>query len=306
MLMFKANHRKVVIAGSTQHGLEMVVGSLNPADGSSAHSNMALMVKGQPVLEALQKELTALRWSIKRKQNVIVGATSMAAFKADSIERKAGKVSSSSDTSPDGPPDMPTVQWLTEGTIAAALIDLLEDAGSGDEVRIAIFYLSERGVIDALKGAIIRGASVRIVMDANRDAFGMRKIGVPNRPVAGELMKLSRDHDVDIRWSDTHGEQFHTKAMSIIFKGVEEPVFITGSANWTRRNIGNLNMEANLLVRNAGKLTAEFNDYFDMIWGNTDGLSHTLPYGAWEEKGLKRFIKTRIYRFQERWGMGTF
>ena len=203
MLMFKANHRKVVIAGSIQHGLEMVVGSLNPADGSSAHSNAALMIKGQPVLEALQTELTALRWSIKRKQNVIVGATSMAAFKADSIERKAGKVSSSSDTSPDGSPDIPTVQWLTEGTIAEAVIDLLGEAGPGNEVRVAIFYLSERRVIDALKGAIIRGASVRIVMDANRDAFGMRKIGVPNRPVAAELMKLSRDHDVDIRWADT-------------------------------------------------------------------------------------------------------
>ena len=302
MLMFKANHRKVVIAGSIQHGLEMVVGSLNPADGSSAHSNAALMIKGQPVLEALQTELTALRWSIKRKQNVIVGATSMAAFKADSIVKKAGKVSFSSDATPDGP----VIQWLTEGAIAEAIIDLLGEAGPGNEVRVAIFYLSERGVIDALKGAITRGASVKIIMDANRDAFGMKKIGVPNRPVAAELMKLSRDHDVDVRWADTHGEQFHTKTMSITFGGNREPVFIIGSANWTRRNIGNLNMEANLLVRNAARLTDEFNTYFDMIWGNTDGLSHTLPYEAWEEKGLKRFIKTRIYRFQERWGMGTF
>lgn len=302
MLMFKANHRKVVIAGSTEHGLEMVMGSLNPADGSSAHSNMALVVKGKPVLQALQTELDALRWSLKRKRNVIVGATGMAAFKADSIERKAGKLSSFSYASPDGP----TVQWLTEGAIAEAVIDLLGEAGPGGKVRVAMFYLSERGVIEALKGAITRGVSVRIVMDANRDAFGMKKIGVPNRPVAAELMKLSRDHDVDIRWADTHGEQFHTKAMSIIFNGAGEPAFITGSANWTRRNIGNLNLEANLLIRNATGLTDEFNAYFDRIWDNTDGLSHTLPYGAWEERGLKQFIKTRIYRFQERFGMGTF
>jgi hypothetical protein len=53
-------------------------------------------------------------------------------------------------------------------------------------------------------------------------------------------------------------------------------------------------------------LTAEYNSYFDRIWDNSDGLSHTLPYEAWEEKGLKRFIKTRIYRFQERFGLGTF
>ena len=302
MLMFKANHRKVVISGSTKHGLEMAVGSLNTADGSSAHSNMALVVKGKPVLEALQTELTALRWSIKRKQNVIVGATSMAAFKADSIERKAGMISSTSDITPDGP----VIQWLTEGAISEAVTSLLGEAGPKDKVRIAMFYLSQRKVIKALKGAITRGASVKLVLDANRDAFGMKKIGVPNRPVAAELMKLSTDHDVDIRWADTHGEQFHTKAMSITFEGAEKPVFLTGSANWTRRNIGDLNMEANLLVKNAGEITQEFNVYFDRIWNNSDGLTHTLPYEAWEEKGLKGFIKTGVYRFQERWGAGTF
>jgi hypothetical protein len=302
MLMFKANHRKVVITGSTEHGLEMAVGSLNTADGSSAHSNIALVVKGKPVLEALQTELTALRWSIKRKQNVIVGATGMAAFKADSIERKAGMISFTSDISPDGP----VMQWLTEGAIAEAILNLLGEAGPKDKVRIAMFYLSQRKVIKALKGAITRGASVRLVMDANRDAFGMKKIGVPNRQVAAELMKLSTDHDVDIRWADTHGEQFHTKAMSITFEGAEKPVFLTGSANWTRRNIGDLNMEANLLIKDAGELTQEFNVYFDRIWNNSDGLTHTLPYEAWEEKGLKGFIKTGVYRFQERFGLGTF
>ena len=89
LLLFKANHRKVVITGSSKHGLEMVVGSLNPADGSSAHSNMALAVKGKAVYEALKSELEVLRWSTERKINVIVGATSAARYKADSIERKA-------------------------------------------------------------------------------------------------------------------------------------------------------------------------------------------------------------------------
>ena len=302
MLRFKANHRKVVIAGSAQHGLEMVVGSLNPADGSSAHSNIALALRGEPALQALQTELAALRWSIEQKRNVIVGATSMASFKADSIERKAEEISSLAKAAP----GKPTVQWLTEGAIAESIIRLLERTGAGDKVRIAMFYLSQREVIEALKGAIAREASVKIVLDANRDAFGMKKIGVPNRPVASELMKLSKVHDVDVHWADTHGEQFHTKAMSITFGETGEHVFIAGSANWTRRNIGNLNLEANILVRNADELTKEYNTYFDRIWDNTDGLSHTTPYETWEEKGLKRFIKTRIYRFQEKWGAGTF
>jgi phosphatidylserine/phosphatidylglycerophosphate/cardiolipin synthase-like enzyme len=263
---------------------------------------MALILKGRSVLSALQTELEALRWSITREQNIIGGATGAGGFEPDSIGKKATDLSSATKAPPDGP----VVQWLTEGAIAEAIIDLIDETGPGDEVRIAMFYLSERKVIKTLKGAIARGASVKVVMDANRDAFGMKKIGVPNRPVAAELMKMSKDHEVEIRWANTHGEQFHTKAMSITFNGAEASAFITGSANWTRRNIGNLNMEANILVRNAGKLTDEFNAYFDRIWSNTDGLSHTLPYGAWEEKGLKRFIKTRVYRFQERFGFGTF
>ena len=299
---FKANHRKVVIAGSVQYGLEMIIGSLNPADGSSAHSNLALAVRGKPVAEALRAELTAVRWSIEKKRNVIVGATSMASYKADSIEKKTGEILSLFKT----PPGRSNVQWLTEGAIADTVIALLDRAGSGDRARIAMFYISHRGVIEALKGSILRGASVRLVLDANRDAFGMKKIGVPNRPVAAELMKLSNNYDIAIRWADTNGEQFHTKAMSISYGGTGEDVFITGSANWTRRNIGNLNMEANVVVRNAPALVEQFNVYFDNIWSNSDGLSHTLPYEAWEENWLKRFVKTRIYRFQERFGAGTF
>jgi hypothetical protein len=65
-------------------------------------------------------------------------------------------------------------------------------------------------------------------------------------------------------------------------------------------------MEANLAVLNAPGLISGFNSYFDMAWENSDGLSHTRPFEAWEETGLKRIFKTVIYNFQERLGMGTF
>ncbi len=302
LLLFKANHRKVVITGSSRRGLEMLVGSLNPADGSSAHSNAALQVRGAPVVGALQAEMESLRWSIRKRRNIIVGAADMAAYKADSILRKARDLAGSLPNR-DGGAD---VQWLTEGAIRDSLVHLLDGSGRGDTLRVALFYLGDREVVGALKGAVTRGASVRLVLDANRDAFGMKKIGVPNRPVAAELMALSGRHDVRVRWADTHGEQFHTKTMSIMKGDGEGSVLITGSANWTRRNIGNLNLEADLLVRNGSLVTEAFNTYFDRIWENSDGLRHTLPYEVWEEKGLKLWMKTGIYRFQERFGMGTF
>jgi hypothetical protein len=42
LLFLKANHRKVAITCSTNEGLDLLVCSFNPADGSSAHSNVAV------------------------------------------------------------------------------------------------------------------------------------------------------------------------------------------------------------------------------------------------------------------------
>lgn len=302
MLRFKANHRKVVITGSSKTGLEMLVGSLNPADGSSAHSNMALLVRGRAVLEALSSELELLDWSSSSMDNVLAETSETVVLMAESIIKQAGDLIRGQDDVK----GWPEVKLLTEGAIGQSLVSLLDGTSMGDEVRIAIFYLSERDVVQAIKRAVVRGVSVRLILDANRDAFGMRKIGIPNRPVAAEMMELSGEHDIDVRWADTHGEQYHTKSISISYGHSTSNVFLTGSANWTRRNIGNLNLEANLLLYNAPHIIEAYNRYFDTAWNNADGLSHTVPYEEYRERGLKLVIKNALYRFQERWGAGTF
>ena len=302
MLRFKANHRKVVITGSSKIGLEMLIGSLNSADGSSAHSNMALHVRGKSALDVLHSELEVLQWSLENQDNLIAGTTDALLFKAESVRRQAVGLTGGAAAEP----GWPEVKVLTEGAVGRSLVSLLNGTSMGDEVRIALFYLSQREIVEAIKMAVERGVTVRLILDANRDAFGMRKIGIPNRPVAAELMKLSGEYDISVRWADTHGEQFHTKSASIIYRHSGNSVFLTGSANWTRRNIGNFNLEANLLLDNAPHITSAFNSYFDTLWDNSDGLSHTLPYEDWKENRLKQFVKTWVYRFQERWGAGTF
>ena len=47
LLNFKANHRKVIIADDGRDGLVTIVGSANPHDASSAHSNTALKITGR-------------------------------------------------------------------------------------------------------------------------------------------------------------------------------------------------------------------------------------------------------------------
>lgn len=82
-----------------------------------------------------------------------------------------------------------------------------------------------------------------------------------------------------------------------------EDLLFLGSANWTRRNIGNYNLEANVLLENAGAVGARFDAYFESVWSNATGVTESLPYESWaDESALKKWR----YRFQEWSGLSTF
>ncbi len=301
LLLFKANHRKVMITGSSDGPMELMVGSMNPADGSSAHSNIALHISGPIARTALFSELKLVEWSATNLDSVLGGEFQRAAEISRSI-REA--VSAPGDTG--SKPGNTFAEWHTESAIGARLSELFDASERGDEIRIALFYLSDRKIVQSIKDALSRGVSIWMILDANKDAFGREKIGIPNRTVAAELMGHADTAAISIRWADTHGEQFHTKAISIINRKKKKYIFMTGSANWTRRNLRNYNLEANILVRNAPAITRKFNDYFDKAWNNADGLNYTLPYDAWKVKGAARLWKTVLYRFQEWSGISTF
>ena len=295
LLFFKANHRKVAITCSNNEGLDLLVCSFNPADGSSAHSNVAARVRGPICLEALASELQLIRWSLESEfPDQLLPKT------IDQIEAIARSLPRQSRGGG------PQVKWITEGAIREILIRLLNEATAGDEVMIALFYLSDRDVVQAIKQAARNGAQVRMVLDANRDAFGREKNGIPNRMVAAEIRKMAVNHNISILWADTHGEQFHSKLLAIHNPLNGKNQLCLGSANWTRRNLADLNMEANLLIEDSETAMHRFKSYFDLIWNNSDGLQYTLDYSAWEETGWKAKAKAILYRLQEWSGLSTF
>src|SRR5690625_6120146 len=121
--------------------------------------------------------------------------------------------------------------------------DMLDGARSGNLLNRAIFYLSDRKLIAALKSAQRRGAALRVLLDPNEDAFGRKKNGVPNRSVADELVGAG----VDVRWCDTHGEQCHAKFL--LHQADGQASMLLGSANFTRRNLADLNLETSEIGR---------------------------------------------------------
>jgi hypothetical protein len=281
---FKANHRKLALTGDGKNSLVGIVSSANPHDASSAHSNVALRLAGEALRPLLASELDIAGWSGWR------GGARFEAFRTAA----AGVPPSSGDTH---------ATVLTEGAIRDALVETLDATGAGDAVDIAQFYFSERRVIEALIAAARRGAAVRVVLDPNKDAFGFEKSGLPNREVASELIAAS-DGAINLRWYRTHGEQFHAK-LAAVRRG-ERLWLLLGSANFTRRNLKDFNLEACVAVDAPAnsELSANVADWFETLWSNRPGASeYTADAAVWAEPSQGRYW---LYRLMEASGLSTF
>lgn len=274
LLNFKANHRKTLLVDTAQ-GWQTLITSMNVHDGSSRHSNVALRVKGHTALDVLKTEQAVGQLSDANLPMVIVGD-----FEAAKTE--------------------PQVQVLTEKAIYDAVLELLQSSQkAGIEIDLAMFYLSERKIIQELIAAHERGVKVRVLLDPNKDAFGRTKNGIPNRPVAAELNQAG----IDVRWCNTQGEQCHSKM--IIKRDVYNTQLILGSANFTARNLKNYNLETNLRVIGT-RDAAVFQDaeqYFNTAWSNLDGRQSSVAYTQYADESK---LKYWTYRMMEWTGLATF
>jgi len=265
---FKGNHRKVLISEK-----EALVASANPHDPSAHHSNVAMVFRGKSMEDLIKSESIFF----DKLPDVIEN------FKAEEV------------TSPY------KLRVITEGKIYDEISKNIKETKKGDEINLGIFYLSEFRILRELGEAAKRGVNVKIIADLNKDAFGLEKNGSPNRPA---LSELKEDYpDINIRWYQTSGEQFHTKFIYFDFKD-KDPLSILGSANYTRRNLDNFNLETNLAVemKKDSPMAGEMKNYYARIWNNEDG-DYTLPIEDFYES---RFIMRILWKIQEKTGLCTW
>jgi len=279
LLNFKANHRKVIVADRADGQWTGLVTSGNPHDASSGHSNVAFRFVGNLAREIAASELKVARFS--------GWSGTLDLPPASSTEPAGGTLQAA---------------FLTEGRISARLLDSVDKTRRGDDIAIAMFYLADRDVVEALKRAAGRGVRVRLVLDPNKDAFGIEKDGVPNRPVARELVASGGDA-IAVRWYRTTGEQFHTK-LALVRQG-DRLIASLGSANLTRRNLDDYNLEANIevVLDRADPLAAEISAYFDRLWDNQGGDRFTVPFAEYRDDSKLRYWR---YRLMEATGLSTF
>lgn len=266
----KANHRKVVLTENAA-----LIASANPHNESGFASNIAFKVSGDIIHEIAETEQAVIDYS--------EGKTKINQLKQQPFQD--GNIA---------------LQYLTEGKILKHLLAEIEQTKEDDEIWLGMFYIANRGVIDALHEAADRGVEINLILDPNTVAFGNRKTGLPNVPIAAELNKKE---GLSIRWYNAKEDQYHTKLLYI--KKEQDSVLIGGSANHTTRNLDDLNLENNIKIMapNDTEVVKAVDDYFHRLWHNEDGV-FTLDYESNED--MRTPWLTFIYWIQKLTGWTTY
>lgn len=274
LINFRANHRKTLIADAGDSWTALVT-SGNPHDASSRHSNQALRFDGPAALDLLYSEQAVTRmvalntrhWPTPPAEEPVTG---------------------------------PRLRILTEGAIQRALLETVNDARPGDRLDLEVFYLSHRPLLKALISAHERGVELRVLLDPNRDAFGREKNGIPNRQAAWDLHRAG----IPVRWCNTSGEQCHRKWLRLD-RADGSSELISGSANFTRRNLDDLNLETDVQLHAHRDYhpMAQAREEFERLWSNAEGVSYSLDYEVFADHSRFRY---GLYRVMEASGLSTF
>ncbi|WP_235847685.1 phospholipase D family protein [Paenibacillus tuaregi] len=292
LLNVKANHRKVLATENSA-----LISSGNVHNASAFHSNIAFEVSGPVIQDILNSEQAVANFSGGGRLPKWTG--SQARGQSDNPQSRtgstAGKTASESGKL--------QIRYLTEGKIYTYLLKAIQDSQKGDTLWMGMFYLADTKVMNELVAAGERGVQLRLILDPNQNAFGQEKIGLPNRPVTEELLARSGSA-MQIRWYNTTQEQYHTKLLYIA-KAQGPSVILGGSANFTSRNLDDLNLENDLWISapRGSQLTRSLDQYFERIWYN-QGADYSLDYSAYHEKAV--WFKDVLFRLQKALGFTTY
>jgi phosphatidylserine/phosphatidylglycerophosphate/cardiolipin synthase-like enzyme len=278
-----ANHRRTLVADDGHGGLIGIIGSADPRDASSAFSNVAVRLRGALLAPLVASEVAIARFSGWRGElaaPVPVREPSAAAAHAGTVRASIA----------------------TEGAIRASLLEHIDGAGRGDEIDIAMYHIGDRGIIDALLAANSRGARVRLILEPDKNSEDTASI--PNGPVASELVTAS-DDAVRVRWYRSHGEQFHSKL--VLIYGAARFWATLGSADLTRRNLADYDLNANVALEGAraAPIAAQMSDYFETLWSNhaAQGIEYTADFAVYADPSQARYW---LYRLMDWSGIAGF
>ena len=277
LLNFKANHRKVTVMRDRTGSYRALVTSANPHTASSAHCNVGVLLLNGPLTDLLANELSLARNILLYAPQNCYSRVRPEQLLRD-LEKRLKELRRTPGSS--GAPGAPRVRFCTEEAIARKVQDMLARSGTGDQVDIQMFYLSDPMVIGEIKNAARRGSRIRILLDPNTESFGRERSGVPNQATAAALHRWAdrTGGDIQLRWFATRGWQGHGKCMRVNNPTYGRDELLIGSANFTVRNLGGYNLETAIVIENAGEAGARYGQAFLELWENQGGVIYSADY----------------------------
>ena len=286
-LHLKSNHRNVLIAGHKNNKSRAIIGSFNPSNNSIYNSNLAVLVQGVVADYAAKSELAIAKWSLNEKESDLI----------NNINR-INQLLINKSSYDEFVSDYSGITYLSEGKIKNVILKLLDNTNDSTRIDICMLYLSDKDVLKSIESSARRGSKIRLILDQNLNAFGIKKNGIPNQNTVRKLKSLARDFDLEIRWANTlENGKYHSKALRIY--DYQRDFLLLGSANFTRKSLGNYNLEANLLLDSVLAVNRDFDYYFDNLWFNNRGFEETFAYEFDKEPKWKEFLLFLLYEFQE-------
>ena len=245
-LNLNANHRKVFLIDDTAY-----ISTANLHNLSSKHVNVCAKVKGNIVKSIFYNERLLFK-----QHNIDISNTFNYIGYNETI-----------------------CNYTNEASTKKLILRTIDKCCLGSNIKLMMFYLSDRDIIESLKNAHNRGVKIQVIFDKNTNSFGYKKCGIPNKPVAMELY----NHGLtDIRWYDTE-YQMHVKMMIV------DNYVLLGSANYTDRNLG-YTLESNISYHSSSKNEIYFfNSCYDK----------SIPYNDLNDKSLFKYFLYRIMCFMK-------
>jgi len=175
-------------------------------------------------------------------------------------------------------------RFLTEGAIGVAVAETLAPLVGGDQVCLSTHHLSDRGITAALSRAAARGVKVKVLLDP---------VPSPNLGSARELY----GGRVEIRWA-TDLSKAPRSSLLLVRHGKDTSIYF-GSANFTRRNLADFNLESAMELRAPAlaALSKTFDEYFAGRW------AAAAEYHRYADESLPTYWSMR---FAEATGLSSF
>jgi len=280
---YQRSHRQLLIADDGGSGLDLLLFSRPLHAEAGIHSATALKLSGSALEPLIESEFALAQisgWS---------DGGAMQARAQHLLEQQRRSTLTAGE-------DSGRARVVTEGAIAAALVERIDAAGRGDTITLAALYLSQRELVRALLDAARRGASVRLLLDPGKDGYGYEHSGIPNRQVASELISGS-DGAIHVRWYRTHGEQF--SAGCALIRSDNRSWLLVGTSELSRRDLGDFNLASAAIVDlpDAAVAAGDALAWFDTLWYNraASGTEYTSDANVYVDASQLRYWQYRLF-----------